>query len=75
MVIRCLTEELSLINDIDKHSYCPGGPDSDFEYSTQSYTGYEVSFMSSHSIQQEEERKLIILITTAHIDESHQGQV
>lgn len=24
------------------HSYCPGGPDSDFEYSTQSYTGYEV---------------------------------
>ena len=25
------------------HSYCPGGPDSDFEYSTQSYTGYEVS--------------------------------
>lgn len=24
-------------------SYCPGGPDSDFEYSTQSYTGYEVS--------------------------------
>jgi elongator complex protein 3 len=24
--------------------YCPGGPDSDFEYSTQSYTGYEVKF-------------------------------
>ena len=24
--------------------YCPGGPDSDFEYSTQSYTGYEVSY-------------------------------
>jgi hypothetical protein len=23
--------------------YCPGGPDSDFEYSTQSYTGYEVT--------------------------------
>lgn len=22
-------------------SYCAGGPDSDFEYSTQSYTGYE----------------------------------
>lgn len=22
-------------------SYCPGGPDSDFEYSTQAYTGYE----------------------------------
>jgi elongator complex protein 3 len=25
------------------YRYCPGGPDSDFEYSTQSYTGYEVS--------------------------------
>ena len=24
--------------------YCPGGPDSDFEYSTQSYTGYEVRY-------------------------------
>lgn len=24
------------------YRYCPGGPDSDFEYSTQSYTGYEV---------------------------------
>ena len=24
--------------------YCPGGPDSDFEYSTQSYTGYEPGF-------------------------------
>ena len=28
-------------------SYCPGGPDSDFEYSTQSYTGYEVSRLMS----------------------------
>lgn len=27
--------------------YCPGGPDSDFEYSTQSYTGYEVSSPSA----------------------------
>ena len=27
------------------HSYCPGGPDSDFEYSTQSYTGYEPTSM------------------------------
>lgn len=26
-------------------SYCPGGPDSDFEYSTQSYTGYEPTSM------------------------------
>ena len=25
--------------------YCPGGPDSDFEYSTQSYTGYEPTTM------------------------------
>jgi len=27
--------------------YCPGGPDSDFEYSTQSYTGYEVRSLIS----------------------------
>jgi elongator complex protein 3 len=25
--------------------YCPGGPDSDFEFSTQSYTGYEPTSM------------------------------
>ena len=25
--------------------YCPGGPDSDFEYSTQSYTGYDPTSM------------------------------
>ena len=25
--------------------YCPGGPDSDFEYSTQSYTGHEPTSM------------------------------
>jgi len=25
--------------------YCPGGPDLDFEYSTQSYTGYESTSM------------------------------
>jgi hypothetical protein len=25
--------------------YCPGGPDSDFDYSTQSYTGYEPTSM------------------------------
>lgn len=29
--------------------YCPGGPDSDFEYSTQSYTGYEVSLPLSRT--------------------------
>lgn len=27
------------------YSYCPGGPDSDFDYSTQSYTGYEPTSM------------------------------
>uniref|UniRef100_A0A671PKN1 Elongator complex protein 3 n=1 Tax=Sinocyclocheilus anshuiensis TaxID=1608454 RepID=A0A671PKN1_9TELE len=30
---------------ICSNSYCPGGPDSDFEYSTQSYTGYEPTSM------------------------------
>ena len=30
----------------NSHSrYCPGGPDSDFDYSTQSYTGYEPTSM------------------------------
>ncbi|KAF4794592.1 Elongator complex protein 3 [Turdus rufiventris] len=28
-----------------RKKYCPGGPDSDFEYSTQSYTGYEPTSM------------------------------
>jgi len=28
-----------------RNSYCPGGPDSDFDYSTQSYTGYEPTSM------------------------------
>lgn len=27
------------------YRYCPGGPDSDFDYSTQSYTGYEPTSM------------------------------
>ena len=27
--------------------YCPGGPDSDFEYSTQAYTGYEPTSMGA----------------------------
>jgi elongator complex protein 3 len=34
---------------VEKHgfpcSYCPGGPDSDFDYSSQSYTGYEPTSM------------------------------
>ncbi|KAG5350512.1 Elongator subunit, partial [Termitomyces sp. Mn162] len=29
----------------NRPSYCPGGPDSDFDYSTQSYTGYEPTSM------------------------------
>ena len=33
--------------------YCPGGPDSDFEYSTQSYTGYEVRFLLHNAKRQE----------------------
>uniref|UniRef100_A0A8C1I7G6 Elongator complex protein 3 n=1 Tax=Cyprinus carpio TaxID=7962 RepID=A0A8C1I7G6_CYPCA len=33
--------------------YCPGGPDSDFEYSTQSYTGYEpTSMRTRHRVEQ-----------------------
>lgn len=31
--------------DADFFRYCPGGPDSDFDYSTQSYTGYEPTSM------------------------------
>ena len=27
------------------YRYCPGGPDSDFDYGTQSYTGYEPTSM------------------------------
>uniref|UniRef100_A0A2K6EZ23 Elongator complex protein 3 n=1 Tax=Propithecus coquereli TaxID=379532 RepID=A0A2K6EZ23_PROCO len=50
--------------------YCPGGPDSDFEYSTQSYTGYEPTSMRAirarydpylqtrHRIEQYSERSL-----------------
>lgn len=35
-----------MLTDQDSlRSYCPGGPDSDFEYSTQSYTGYEPTSM------------------------------
>ena len=30
---------------LDSFRYCPGGPDSDFDYSTQSYTGYEPTSM------------------------------
>ncbi|KAM9194778.1 elongator complex protein 3 isoform 2-T2 [Dugong dugon] len=33
--------------------YCPGGPDSDFEYSAQSYTGYELKQLG-HSVDKVE---------------------
>lgn len=33
------------VTDLFSYRYCPGGPDSDFEYSTQSYTGYEPTSM------------------------------
>ena len=36
------SNELLIYNFI---RYCPGGPDSDFDYSTQSYTGYEPTSM------------------------------
>lgn len=44
---KCLREILTKITetDGDLNRYCPGGPDSDFEYSTQSYTGYEPTSM------------------------------
>ena len=34
-----------LTSHFELDRYCPGGPDSDFEYSTQSYTGYEPTSM------------------------------
>ena len=37
------SEEFILSGIVDR--YCPGGPDSDFDYSTQSYTGYEPTSM------------------------------
>ena len=39
------TEASLLALCFDACSYCPGGPDSDFEYSTQAYTGYEPTSM------------------------------
>lgn len=38
----CVSAFICLIIFFYFGRYCPGGPDSDFEYSTQSYTGYEV---------------------------------
>ena len=37
----CVASDCSIIF----FRYCPGGPDSDFDYSTQSYTGYEPTSM------------------------------
>ena len=41
----CTKEVLKNCLPDDCFSYCPGGPDSDFDYSTQSYTGYEPTSM------------------------------
>ena len=49
--------------------YCPGGPDSDFEYSTQSYTGYEVRFFLS--INQAFFNEIFLLQIAWHIYLSH----
>jgi histone acetyltransferase (RNA polymerase elongator complex component) len=38
---RCRTDRTLMFS----YRYCPGGPDSDFDYSTQSYTGYEPTSM------------------------------
>jgi elongator complex protein 3 len=43
-VCACLRWSLLSV-DINYFRYCPGGPDSDFDYSTQSYTGYEPTSM------------------------------
>ena len=45
------------------YSYCPGGPDSDFEYSTQSYTGYEVHIVSYCDV--------LVDVVSAYINESY----
>lgn len=45
----CVRSKISFILvlaiDLTTTRYCPGGPDSDFDYSTQSYTGYEPTSM------------------------------
>lgn len=59
--------------------YCPGGPDSDFEYSTQSYTGYEPTSMRAirarydpylqtrHRVEQVNHNLILTLISRRHI--------
>ncbi|XWS37154.1 hypothetical protein CRYUN_Cryun19dG0018600 [Craigia yunnanensis] len=39
--------------------YCPDGPDSDFEYSTQSYTGYEPTSMRAIRARLKSEENLV----------------
>lgn len=45
-MVHYLTRSVRLISNwVLSDRYCPGGPDSDFDYSTQSYTGYEPTSM------------------------------
>lgn len=43
--VSVLCSHLFLRDQFNSCRYCPGGPDSDFDYSTQSYTGYEPTSM------------------------------
>ena len=40
-----VSSDVDSLTDDTLDRYCPGGPDSDFDYSTQSYTGYEPTSM------------------------------
>lgn len=62
--------------------YCPGGPDSDFEYSTQSYTGYEPTSMRAirarftfvnSTILGKKLAKRIYVVDTTHIYKHARG--
>ena len=55
--------------------YCPGGPDSDFEYSTQSYTGYEPTSMRAIRARYDPflQTKSRIDQLQVQTDHSHQG--
>lgn len=62
--------------------YCPGGPDSDFEYSTQSYTGYEPTSMRAirarftfvnATIFKKKLAKRIYVVDTTHIYKHARG--
>lgn len=45
MRVRISRTDVERFNNTFIYRYCPGGPDSDFDYSTQSYTGYEPTSM------------------------------